>query len=49
MVQMLVATASKHGSTHEIGQVIAAALVAEGIQVVIHPVDDVADLTVPSP
>lgn len=44
MVHVLVTTASKHGSTHEIGQVIAAALVAEGVQVVIRPVAEVSEI-----
>jgi len=42
MVRMLVTTASKHGATREIGEAIAAALVAEGVEVVVRPVDEVA-------
>ena len=43
-MRVLVASASKHGSTHEIAQAIAEVLEADGISVVRMPLGDVDDL-----
>jgi menaquinone-dependent protoporphyrinogen oxidase len=43
-MSILVATASRHGATHEIGQAIGRALEARGLQTHVLPIDDVDDL-----
>lgn len=42
MVRVLISVASKHGATREIGEAIAAALTAEGIEAVTRPAQEVA-------
>lgn len=44
-MSILVATASRHGATHEIGQAIGRTLEGRGLQTHVLPVDDVGELT----